>query len=280
MKLLATRWRGVCAALGTMVILCSCSSTSNAPQPGTPAFYWSAAKETWGLGDYAKAIDNLDKLSSDSEYAGRAQPWLLIVTSGLSQGYTDLAESYESGARINKAEPLTFRRQANNYRNAASRLALHFAEVYQDFQKGKEDSVTLALPYPSGSPNPVVTLARVGNGILPPANEMEMAQKRSLERAVLLEACRAAGAPDDPAKTQELLKSGDAKVPRAVFVTAMARALYEASQMYTSRKLDDPEKLKIFCSRAQEALKTVPESKETKDLNSKIAAALKQAKAG
>jgi hypothetical protein len=266
------------AALFSAAVLCSCSGGSNAPQMGTPAFFWSAAKETWSAGDYMKTIDNLDKLTSDNEYAGRAQPWLLVLSSGMAQGYIDLAESYDNGAIAHKAEPLTFRRQASNFRSAASRMALHFAETFQEFQKRKDDSVPLAFPYPSGSPNPVPTLVKVANGIVPSSEELDSAQKHAVERQVLLATCRAAGAPDQPGKTQELLKTGEAKVPRADFVTVMAGSLYDYSQLYTARKLDDPDKVKIFCTRAQEALKLVPETKQTKELNTKIDAALKKAK--
>jgi hypothetical protein len=63
-----------------------------------------------------------------------------------------------------------------------------------------------------------------------------------------------------------------------VFVQAMANILYEEGQLFISTKLDQPEKLRIFCERAQEALKSVPESKETKELGTKIQAALKTGK--
>ena len=102
-------------------------------------------------------------------------------------------------------------------------------------------------------------------------------QKRALDRGVLLAACRAAGAPEDPAKAQELFKNPPVKISRAAIITAMANDLFEQSQLYAPRKLNDPEKLRILCVRAQDALKTVPESKETKELNSKIQAALKRA---
>jgi hypothetical protein len=75
-----------------------------------------------------------------------------------------------------------------------------------------------------------------------------------------------------------VLKSGDAKVPRAAFVMAMGNSLYEQSQLYSRQKLDEPAKQKIFCGRALEALKMLPESKETKALNTKIEASLKKAK--
>jgi hypothetical protein len=250
----------VLALLSANLILFSCSSSSDAPQPGTPAFYWSAAKETYATGDYQKTIEDLGNiLSSQNEYVARAQPWMLILTSGMAHGYMDLADAFEAGGHAN-------------------RLSLQFAETFGNFQN-KDDYVTLAFPFPTGSPSEVALLTRVSNGAMPLATDVETAQKRTIERAVLLATCRAAGAEGDPAKAQDLLKSGAAKVPRATFVQAMATALYEQSQLYGHNKMDDPDKMKIFCSRAQDALKLLPASKQTDDLNKKIEATLKKSKA-
>ena len=278
MTAMAKRRVAVLALLSANLILFSCS-TSNAPQAGTPAFYWSAAKETYNTGDYQKTIENLGNiLSSQNEFVARAQPWMLVLTSGMSRGYMDLADAFEAGTKANRSQTTAFHRQVNTYRGSASRLALQFAETFGNFQN-KDEYVTLAFPYPTGSPTEVVLLNKVANGVLPPAPEIETAQKRAIERAVLLATCRAAGARDDPAKAQDLLKTGDAKVPRATFIYAMAAALFEESQLYNRSRMDDPDKMKIFCSRAQDAIKLLPASKETEDLNKKIEAALKKSKA-
>jgi hypothetical protein len=262
-----------CSAL----VFVSCSG-SNVPQPGTPAFHWYAAKRTYAASDYAKTIDHLDKVcSSQNDYTARAQPWRLVLTSGLEQGYGELADSFEAGARLNLTSTTAFRRQVSTCRSTASGLALQFAENFETFQRNQKDEyIPLAFSYPAGSPTPVLLLGKISNGILPPATDIETAQRHALERGVLLATCRAAGAADDPAKVQDLLKSGDAKVPRATFVMAMANALYNDSQLYGRQKLDDPEKEKILCSRALEALKTLPESSETKALNTKIEGSLKR----
>ena len=59
----------------------------------------------------------------------------------------------------------------------------------------------------------------------------------------------------------------------------MAAALFDESQLYGHNKLDKPDTMKIFGGRAEEALKTAPASKDSADLNKKIQAALKKAKA-
>jgi len=278
MSAMATRGNAVWALLSVTLMLSSCAN-SDAPQPGTPAFYWAAAKETYATGDYQKTIEHLGNLlSTQNDYVSRAQPWMLILTSGMAHGYMELADAFEAGGRANPAQATAFHRRVSDYRGSASRLSLQFAETFGNFQS-KEDPVTLSFAYPTGSPAEVVLLTRVAQGAMPPAAEIETAQRNAIERAVLLATCRAAGAGGDPAKAQDLLKSGAAKVPKATFVQAMATALYEQSQLYSHNKLDDPDKMKIFCSRAQEALKVLPASKETDDLNKKIEATLKKTKA-
>jgi hypothetical protein len=190
----------------------------------------------------------------------------------------ELADHYESGARANKSDPTSFRRQVSTTRTFAGRLSLRVAENFAKLQTTKDDTIPLAFPYPQGSAAPVPQLTKIYNGILPTTTEVAAVQKRALERGVLLSTCSAAGAPGDTAKMQEILKSAEAKVPRATFVLAMANSLYDAAQLYSRQKLDDPQKAEIFCTRAQEALKTIPESKDTKELNGKIQTALKKIK--
>jgi hypothetical protein len=278
MKDMANRSVALWVLIAANLVLLSCSS-SNAPQPGTPAFYWAAAKETYAAGDYQKTVEHLGNiLAGQNDYVARAQPWMFVLTSGMAQGYVDLAEAYDAGGHANHTQTVNFRRQATTYRAAANTLALQFADAFSKFQS-KDEFVTLSFAYPTGSPTEVVLLSKIGGGAWLPEAEMETAQKRAIEHAVLLATCRAAGAKNDPAKAQDLLKTGEGKVTRAAFVQAMSAALYEESQMYTHNKMDKPDTLRIFCSRAQEALKTVPASKDSQDLDKKIQAALKKVKA-
>ena len=264
-------------ALSAAVLLSSCSSAPAPPQKGTPGFYWSAARETFVAGDYLKTIEHLDKIaSSENEYTARARPWLLVMTAGMSRGYASLADAFEAGARANKSDPAAFRRLTSTYRGTAGRLSLQFAEAFQNFQKNQPEQVPLAFPFPTGNTAPVALLSKAANGILPDSAEIETAQKRAVSREILLETCRAAGAPENPPKAEELFKSGNVQVPKATFLRAMTESMYEGSQLYSPRKLDDPEKLKIFSSRALEAVKMLPDSKETTELRKKIEASLKK----
>ena len=251
----------------------SCSTSNTPPQAekGTPAFYWSAAGTTFAASDFVKTNENLDAiLQSDNEYKARAQPWLLIVTSGMIRGYAEVADSLEYGVRATKGDPGGYRRYISSSRSTAGKLSLQFAEAFMRFQKGKDDPIVLAFRFPGGSAGPVPELTRASQGMALTPEEIESAQRHAVQRGVLAETSRAVGAPDDTAKATDMFKSGSAQVSRATFMEAMANSLYEQSQLYTSRKLDDPTKVKVFSDLAAEALKSVPESKQTKELNEKI----------
>ena len=258
----------------------SCSSGPTAPQKGTPAFYWSAAQETYATGDYLKTSDHLESLlRSENEFSAKAQPWQLVITAGLASGFGELADHYELGARANKSNPTPFRRQVSDFRTSFNRYALQFAESFQQFVKtNKDEKIALAFNYPTGSTAAVPQLKNVATGILIPAPELNTVQKRVIERGVLLSACRAAGAEDDAPRAQALFKSGAVEVPRSTFVLAMAEELHDEAQLYAPGKIDQPDRMRTFCNLALDALKTLPETKETKEVASKIQATLKKIK--
>jgi len=266
------------AAFVALAILSSCSSGPAGPAKGTPAFYWQAAGETFKAGDTIKTLDHLDQiLATDNDYSARALPWALVLTAGMAAGYGELADSYETGGRVNKTAPMSFRRPITDYRSSANRFSLQFAEHAAKLDKVKGDAVPLTFGYPAGTAAPVAALAKLASGVVLSDPEAEAAQKRAIERGVILAACRMAGAPDDTAKTEAILKTPDAKVARPAFLLAVAQILFDESQLYGPSKLDDPEKVVIFCQRALDALKNVPESKERKALATKIQNVLKKA---
>ena len=272
----SARILAVALALGTLI---SCSSAPSGPAKGSPAYYWQAAAQTFAAADYDKTLEHLDQiLATQNEYTARALSWSMVVSSGLTAAYTDLADHYAAGARMNRKDPEPFRRQVRVYRSLANRQALHFAETFPELDKLPGDTVPVAFGMPKGSAADVQQLDRVAAGILVPQAEAETAEARAIERGVLLAACKAVGAASDPARTEQLLKSPDAKVAKPTILQAMTDSLYTASQLYTNDKLDEPQKMEVMLSHAQGALKKVPESKDTKELDKKIQAALKKVK--
>jgi hypothetical protein len=258
----------------------SCSNKPAPPKPGTPAFYWGAAGSTYRAGDLVKTSENLAQLvSGENEFTGRARPWSIIVLAGLTNGYTELADIYDAGARANRANPTPFRKQASALRSLASASALQLAEnVHSFMEKNQDANVTLAFAMPTGSPTSPPALKRVGTGILVQDSERDSLLQAMQQRGVLLAACNAVGSPNDTAKTLDVLKTGEAQIPRPVFLKAAAKALLDESDLFASDKLDQPNRIKLLLGEAQEALKAVPPDKDTKDLDTKIQAVLKKIK--
>jgi hypothetical protein len=159
----------------------------------------------------------------------------------------------------------------------AARYSLQFAEALAKFQP--KEQVTLAFPYPPGSPSQAPVVTKVSMGEYLQGTEGQTAERRSVERGVLLETCRAVGAPNDTAKTLDLFKTQPVQTPRDTFSLAMANALYEQAQLYGRRKMDQPDRLKIFSERALQLLEKLPDSKQKKELTGKLKAALKDTKA-
>lgn len=261
----------VFAAAGLSLVAAGCNSGPQPPQPGTPAFYWAAARSTYAAGDFLKASDNLSQLSSSADYGARAQPWTMVMSAGLAKGYMDLADNFELGGRANRANPTPFRRQVDQLRRNAGTAAMQLAETIHKFLGGdKTDPIVLEFPYPTGSLSDPVQLQRVAKGMMVPDAEIEDLQRAMLQRGVLFTVTRVVGAGDDPAKTQEIFKGGEVKVPRATFLLGISKSLVDEADLYTPSKLDQPDRLNVLCQEATDALEGVPESKETKDLAARI----------
>jgi hypothetical protein len=274
------RMLSVSLAAGFILIAAGCNSGPQPPQPGTPAFLWSAAKTTYAAGDFLKASDDLSQLvKSASEFTAPSEPWSMVVSAGIAQAYMDLADNFEEGARANRANPTPFRRQVTVFRSQAGAVVLQYAETVHKFlDENKSESIALEFGYPTGNAAQPVQLERVAKGMVVPDADLESLEAAMTQRGVLRSALRAVGAADDPAKGLAVFKTGDVKAPRPVFLAATARALVEQTDLFTPKELDQPARATMLCDEAEAALKSIPESKETKELLGRIAKIRKAAK--
>jgi hypothetical protein len=270
----------VLATLGLAAAGTSCSSGPQPPQPGTPPFYWAAAKETYRAGDYLKASENLQRImASDNEFTARARAWDTVITGGVTQAYIELADTWEAGAKANRPNPTPFRRQVSTLRSLASASAIQYAEdVHKVLEADKDPTILLAFTSPAGAAAPPAGLKRVDGGMLVQDSERDLLLAAMVQRGVLLSACDAVGSSGDTAAAQEKLRTGEFRAPREVFLLAAAKSLEAQSEVFTSTKLDLPNRLKLMSQVALNALGAIPQSKETKALNDKIQARLKKAK--
>lgn len=258
----------------------SCSTGSAPPRPGTPAFYWASAQEAYRNGDFQKADSSLQEIVRiDSEFTVRARPWQIVISAGLAQGFSEMADNYEKGGRMNRENSMPFHKQVTTLRSLASAAAMELTEGFHGFmEKDKDPNVLLAFAYPAGTAAQPAALRKVATGMLIQDSERESMQTDMLQRGVLLSLSRVAGNPDDPAKTLEKFKAGEVRVPREVFLFAIAKSLQEQSELFGSNKLDHPGRLKVMCQEALEALQAIPQTKETKALAAKLQASLKKIK--
>lgn len=273
----AVRSAFLIAILGAGFITTSCSSGPEPPRPGTPAFYWAAAKETYDAGDYMKATEHLAAICrTQNDFTARAQPWFLVMSSGIVRSYMDFGDYFEYGAKARPMNPAQFRRQSSDARTLAKRLSFEFAQAFQDFQKNyKDPKVTLDFLFPQGSALPSPMLTKIGHGDMPSPAVLDDVRRQHMKTGIVLQTCRAVGAPEDTAKTQEIFKTVPVQVPKETFLFAMAYVLHEQAELFGRTKLDEPDRLKMFESTALDTLKLVPESKQTTALSTKIQKALK-----
>lgn len=260
----------VCGAVALTLIASSCRTGPQPPQPGSPAFYWAAAKEAYRAGDYMKANQNLALVNRTSnEFTARARAWELITSAGIAEAYGELADNFEKGARQNRANPTPFRKQVTVYRASASTAAIHLAEaMHLLLGSPKEQNLPLAFDLPETSADSPPELKKVAAGILLPPAELERVERTMLRRGVLLSAASCTGTGENAAKTAEVFKQG--QTARDAFLLGMAKAMFELSDLFSSRKLDQPNRLKLLCDEAQQTLDGIPATKESKELAGKI----------
>jgi hypothetical protein len=265
----------------TVVTATSCNTGSQPPRAGTPAFNWQGAQEAWRNGDFVKADSSLQELIRiESDFSARARPWQIVIAAGLVQGYSETADTYDRGARLNRENPMPFHKQATALRSQASTTAVELIEGLHIFmEKQMDPEVRLAFAYPAGTAAQPAALKKVATGMILQESEREGMQLDMLQRGVLLSLCRAAGNPDDTAKTLDKFKTGDVTVPRDVFLFNVAKMMQEQAELFAPNKLDHPGRLKAMVTEALEALHTLPETKETKAVAAKLQGLLKKGKA-
>ncbi len=202
-----------------------------------------------------------------------------MISAGLTQGYIELADTWEAGARMNRANPTPFRKQVSTLRSLASASAIQYTEnMHKLMDADKAPEILLAFAFPAGAAATPPALKRISGGIVIQDSERDLLQAAMLQRGVVLAVCAAVGSPDDSAAAQEKLKTGEFKVPRDTYLLTAARSMQSQSELFTGNKLDQPARLKMMSQEAIEALKALPPTKETKQLEEKIQARLKKAK--
>ena len=272
------RLQALLLSVGAAVFLTACSSGPTAPEPGTPAFLWNAAERAYHNGDIMKANDDLSELQqTDNTFSPRARIWQTVLAGGLARGYCELADGYESGARLNRASSLAFHKQVTDLRSMAAHAAMDFTQAVHMFAaRDPSAEVQLAFDLPPGSATEPAPLRKAYAGILMQDGEVISLEKAMIERGVIRAVCQANGTEGDSAQALERFRAGEVKTPRGTFLFAAAKTLFDVSDVFSANKLDQPQRRKVMLDEALAALHSTPETKEATALATKIQAVLKK----
>lgn len=266
--------RSVLQVAAASLLLAACSSGPLPIKPGSPAFFWAVAQQSYRTGDLLKTQSTLLELSaSDSEFAERARIWHLVVSAGVMKGLNELTEVYQVGSTVSPAQ---FRGQSAALRSRASSAAMEFTQAMFEVQNNKAASVQCAFRFPPGTVALPPDLQTVSRGIALPDEAREALQRDVLERGVILAVSSAVGNADDPVKAQSRFQLPQVQVPRETFFFGLAKMLFEGSDLFGPKRLDRPERQTVMCKQALETLRTLPETEATKALAAEIQAALKK----
>ncbi|MGQ9917333.1 MAG: hypothetical protein ACUVS7_07945 [Bryobacteraceae bacterium] len=252
---------------------CGTSKGPAPPKPGTPPFFWAAAKTAYQKGDFQAAMKNLNSiLATENDYKRRAQIWELVLDSGIARGEMEWADILDEGRPAAKAREIDFRRLANEARALAGQSAIRFADTAHKLMPNlTEEEVELPFGMPDVNKDRPVEVERILKGLLPMPAEAERLHNLMMRRGVLLSVIAVADPGGDIEKARALFSQPEPKVRREQFLFFLATQFTELSQLFAPKKLDRAARVKLFLDKAKEALAPVAKSPERDKLQKKIA---------
>lgn len=243
-------------------------------KPGSPAFFWAVANESYRTGDLLKTDATLLELSTGNhEFAARAQIWQMVVSAGLSQGLWELADAYQAGSEVT---PARFRNEASRLRSMAANKALEFTQAVRNTCEDRDSAVQLAFGFPPGSIERLPALAKISAGTWLPDAGREELERATLQRGVIRAVSAAVGSPDDPSTAVKSFVSPTIQVPRQTFFFYMARFLYEQAGLFDAKHIDRPDRQMVMYQVALAALRSIDQSDDAEALAARIHNAIKK----
>ncbi len=270
-------WRCVVPLAAAVAVFssggCGTSKGPAPPKPGTPPFYWAAAKSAYQKGDFQAAMKNLNGIiATENEFTRRAQIWQLVLDSGIARGEMEWADILDEGRPAAKAREIDFRRLANEARALAGQSAMRFADTGHKLMPNlTEDEIALPFTLPDVNRSRPVEVERIIKGILPMPAEVDRLHNLMVRRGVALSVIAVADPGGDLEKARQLFSQSEPKVKREQFLFFLATQFAEISQLFAPKKLDRAARMKLFLDEAKEALAPVPKSPARDKLQKKIA---------
>lgn len=270
-------WRCVVPVAAAVAVFsgsgCGTSKGPAPPKPGTPPFFWAAARAAYQKGDFQAAMKNLSSIiATENEFTRRAQIWQLVLDAGVARGEMEWADILDEGRPAARAREIDFRRLANEARTLAGQSAMRFADTGHKLMPNlTEDEVALPFTFPDINRDRPVEVERVIKGLLPLPAEVDRLHNLMVRRGVALSVIAVADPGGDLEKAKAVFAQGEPKVKREQFLYFLATQFTELSQLFAPKKLDRAARMKLFLDEAKEALAPVPKSPERDKLQKKIA---------
>ena len=243
-------------------------------KPGSPAFFWAVANESYRTGDLLKADATLAELAEGNhEFAARAQIWQMVVSAGVSRGLWELADAYQAGSQVT---PAGFRGEASRLRSMAANTSLEFTQAVRNSCEVPDASVQFAFGFPPGSPDLPPALTKISTGTWLPDAARETLERAMLERGVIEAISAAVGHPKDPAAALKVFQTPPVQVPRQTFFYQMADLLYQQTGLFDTKHLDRPERQMVMYKVALAALSSIDQADDAEALAARIHEAIKK----
>ena len=269
----------IAATAAASLFISGCSAEKKAagpPKAGTLSHSWYTVSASYKAGDYQRSMEQLTRVAAaQSEYRSKARLWLVVVAGGIADGYLQLSNAYEDGAKLNKAAASDYRNQVRELRNIANTAALAFAETMHDIMDEQKDpKFAFDFGFPSGGSAEPMQLSKIRKGLSMQAADHEVARKKMAEAGIVKFAALLAGAPADIEKARQQFDAPN----RDAVLLGVAANLVSTAELYSQKRMDLPKRGNALCKEATEALALVPNSKEKKALDAKAKDGLKKFK--
>ncbi len=270
-------WRCVVPVAAAVAVLssggCGTSKGPAPPKPGTPPFWWAAAKTAYQKGDFQAAMKNLNSIiATENEFTRRAQIWQMVLDAGMARGEMEWADILDQGRPAARAREIDFRKLANEARTLAGQSAMRFADTGHKLMPNlTEAEVALPFTFPDVNRDRPVEVERIMKGILPMPAEVDRLHNLMMRRGVAQSVIAVADPGGDLEKAKAVFAQAEPKVKREQFLFFLATQFAEMSQLFAPKKLDRAARMKLFLDEAKEALAPVPKSAERDKLQKKIA---------
>jgi hypothetical protein len=262
------------AALALCLVSCGGTQGPAKVKPGSPAFFWANAQESVKKGNFAEASDQLDKLTGkDGEFRDRAETLQIVIATGLARGEMEWAGVWDDGSKSARARHLEFLKTGASLRHSVHQRVMRAAEItHKRLKELQATDLALPVTLPVLVTDLPVEAERVMKGVALQPSEQAPALLHLQQRGALQSFAEFTGAGKDIGKARDLLSKGDFRMPKDVFLLALARQYTELTDIYAPKKLDQSGQVTLLCSEADAALALATASADVKAQQKKIAA--------